>query len=198
MDRPATDVRVSESPAANESDYDFNSLAMVDSDGWPLQVSRYPGRSALLDLAQVRPDELRASGGSYGRVPAATETVQADESTRPDYHDEETGAMLAECIVLRAPLGESGLGYRLSFSHDAGGAVNGDNVKIDELTESFDCCAQPCTTRKNPLNQRLLPSTSTFQELQSNWTPMESILWQRSKLLAVSLDSADRAPQEGA
>ena len=55
--------------------------------------------------------------------------------------------MLAECIVLRAPLGESGLGHRLSFSHDAGGAVNGDNVKIDELTESFTACAQPCTTR---------------------------------------------------
>ena len=53
VDRPATDVRVSESPAANESEYDFNSPAMVDSDGWPLKVSRYPGRSALLDLAQV-------------------------------------------------------------------------------------------------------------------------------------------------
>ena len=53
VDRPATDVRVSESPAANESEYDFNSPAMVASDGWPLQVSRHPGRSALLDVAQV-------------------------------------------------------------------------------------------------------------------------------------------------
>ena len=132
MDRPATDVRVSESPAANESDYDFNSLAMVDSDGWPLQVSRYPGRSALLDV-----DHLRASEERYGTVSATLLTISAGESMRVDFGDTESATSVVEYIVARAPLGESGPVYRLTFTRDSGAPAVGDDALISEIIESF-------------------------------------------------------------
>lgn len=100
---------------AGEVQVDEEVLKLADPSGRELRVERVAGQHSLLQLGQLRLDEL---GEGVQDLTVSVETTTVGETMRLVCQDASTSRGVTEYMVVRAALRKEVLGYILLFSHD--------------------------------------------------------------------------------
>ena len=107
-------------------------LKLADPSGRELRIERVAGQHSLLQLGQLRLDEL---GDGVHDLTVSVETTVVGETMRLIYLDVSTSRRVTEYMVVRASLREEGLGYILTFSR---GPVVGNDEHTTVMSRIFE------------------------------------------------------------
>ena len=114
-----------------------DSVVIRGPNEWQVEVRRHSGQLSLLELGQSRMNDWESSGGDPSALGVKMEEFPMGNVMRFDYPDVAGEGAVTEYILVRAPLGQAGLGYSLVFrSPVETPLISGDDLSV-QITESF-------------------------------------------------------------